>query len=468
MKKLISVLTALLVVIVGNYSLAQNEVVGDDAPVRITKPKPKAQNGANDPEVRAEAEREKIREAKEAQRLTAADLGAYVIDRKDDHVVQFQRGREIFTMISLRDLKLDADRKAAFEAAQVYAEKLILTWLRDAYSLRLQTTDDLVKQEINRLSAEELRARLSAYPNKRPSVNDILASSKDAAEAMKKLKADKKFLVEFEDLINAYDIHQQEVNQAEGIKEQAKKLIPTAALVIGSFKVPDSFLEFLKSTKLFKSVGVLLKGTINYTLVVRPWKVVRHNLDTEAVTEEYHFETIPQGWFVREMVSDKYEVRSPFSIGAGFLFGDFNKARDLNSGLMGASYTFGATNAIANGALPIPAYWDLKAGAMTGTDLKPKNAYLTLTRRFGATPLQKRFVPEAGGVFSLESIAERVKLKSETLEDIIALIEDEQPGTTLTITRGQSVIDASKEKTEELKGPAEKKTPAPIDVPAKP
>src|SRR5690606_2163606 len=151
---------------------------------------------------------------------------------------------------------------------------------------------------------------------------EIVEASSDAEDALRKLKARAKFLVSFDELISAYDNHQEEIAAERGIKNLPKKAVPSAFIFVASVKVPDQIVEAIKSIKYISGVSVLLKGHVNFTVTGRPWYVVKRNLDTNEVTTDWHVEFAPHGWVVKDIRTKSLQMNGPFRLGAGLIFGD--------------------------------------------------------------------------------------------------------------------------------------------------
>lgn len=462
MKKLVSTFAVLLAIISSNYSQA-NEV-------SIQPVKPKAQNGAQDPSVKVltEADSAKDKEKERVSRVKPQDLGIFRYNESDNQVVMFRQGNENVIMIPFRALKLNEGRKAIFEEAQIYGEKLMITWLERAINIRYPTQDEMVRQEIRRLSAAQLREILRKAPGTQPTTDEILKASRDAEEALRKLKADRKFLADFDELVAAYDDYQQNIVLPRGLKYTAQKAVPSAVLVMGSFKVPDTLIEAVKKLPVVKGLSALLKGSVNFTLALRPWVVVRQNLDTGVVSQSYHWETSPQAWITRDFTG-RFDARSPFKLGAGFILGDFTRMADLVGGTIGASYTT-PMNASFLG-LPIPSNISVQAGAIYSLN-QVKNTFIIASKQFGlAAAPRASFQGELGAMGSLESVTESIKFKPDTLSTLLKLLEDEAPGATITITKGEKFLSETAPEFS-AKHPAEKESTGEIEsqpeTPAKP
>ncbi len=421
MKLITTIFTLLTAFAIGSLAVAR--------PIGI--PPTKAINGATTATVLTEKEKEEIK------RVTDKDLRKFSEKTVDDHVVQFRRGSYVYTMIPLRDLNNQA-RKESFDVAQVFSEKLMRVWLKETLNLRYSDNSQLLESQLENLSSEQIRNLLKKNgASGMPSAREIVEASRDAEEALKRLKSRAKFLVEFDDLISAYDGHQEEIAAERGLRALPRKAVPSALIFVASVKVPDQFLELLKSVKYVSGLSALLKGHINFTVTARPWYVVKRNLDTNEVSTDWHIETAPHGWIVKDFRTKSLEMSGPFRLGAGLIFGDSDRLSDMTGGVIGGSKNFGAKSASIGGAMPVPSFYTVKFGAITSTS-SVKNMYLTLTRQFGmAAPVGNQITIDGGGVFNLSSITDRVKFAPDTLEDLLKLIEEEIPGAKVKVQGDQ-------------------------------
>lgn len=457
MKTIISIFTAVLLIVVSNYANATADVT--DTFVQL---KPRATNGAKDKGVMDSADDEDSAPVVvKSKNVTPADLNSYEEKTVDDHVVQFRRGNKLITLVPLRDFHTNAERKEAFEVSQLFAEKLMKVWLRKTLNIRYGDNQELIQSELTKLSAEQIKNAIEKKEGM-PTAREIIAASQDAADALRKLKDRSKFLVDFDDLITAYDLNQDLINEQSGATAFAKRALPSAFMFTVSFKVPDQLLAAIKSVRFVGTgLSILLKGHINFTITVRPWKRVIRDLDTGKVVTDMYYETAPHAWIIKDVRTNALNISVPVRIGAGLILGDFNRLSDLTGAVVGISKNFSPKKMIMSGALAIPSYWTVKTGVITNGK-EVKNTYLTLTRQFGhKSDVSSHITGDAGGIFNISKITDKMSLKTDSLEDLLKMIEEEVPGSTVKITRDQ--VDITIPAGTTLPAPTTETLPNPVD-----
>ena len=447
MKALISIFVALLLVLVSNYTQAQS--------LGITRPK--ATNGAKDVQADDETKKEKIR-------ITVEDFKDLSEKTMDDRVVEFRRGNEYYTMIPLRDLWFTPKRKEAFEVAQTFGDKLMKVWLQKTLNMRYGGAEEEIQREISKLSAQQILELLKKGEQNSnfPTAREIVEASNDASDAVKKLKERSKFFVEFDELITGFDKNQEELFGDRGLSSLKSKVVPTAFSFIASFKVPTHFLESLKNTKYLAGAGVLLRGSINFSVTTRPWYVVKRNLDTGEQTSSWYIESASQAWLLKDLKTDKAAVTGPLRLGVGVLWGDYDRMADIHGFVTGYSKSFNFKKTSLDGALAIPSYTNVKVGTISAAaetltkalDITNfvKNGYFMMTRQFGfQAPMGATGNWDVGGVFNLASITDRVALNQDTLEDLLKTVAEEVPGAEVIIRDDQIEILIPEEKSKNPK-----------------
>lgn len=448
MKKLISILAALLLVVLGHYADA-------------------AENGANDKSITILKDKDE-KPKKESVNVTVADFQDFSKKTLDDRVVEFRRGNEYYTMIPLRDLWATPKRKEAFEVAQTFGEKLMKVWLKKTLNMRYGDNNQLLESEMNKLSADQIREILKQTQknSSMPSAREIVAAASDAKDAVTKLKERAKFFVDFDDLINGFDQNQEEIFQLRGLQSLKSKAVPTAFTFVASFKVPTQFIEAIKQSRYLSGVSFLLKGTINFTVSTRPWYVVKRNLDTGVQTTSWYIESATQAWLLKDLKTGVGNVSGPVRLGAGLLWGDFNRMGDINGFVTGYSRNFGM-----NASSIIPSYMNISFGTISavaetltqGLDLSNfvKNGYFIMTKQFGFKAPTSAGHFDVGGVFNLATLTDRVSLNQDTLEDLLKVVSQEVPGSQVIVRKDQvEILIPGKDTKVE---PKQEISPKPID-----
>ncbi|MES2767515.1 MAG: hypothetical protein V4596_00095 [Bdellovibrionota bacterium] len=438
MKALISVFIALLIVVVSHYAHAND--------IKVTR----AQNGAKDPNVQVIKE-----DKKSSGKITPEDLKDFSTRSYDSRVLGFQRGNEFITMIPLTDLWWSKERRQIFNDSQILAEKLMKVWLEKAFSLRFDGNQSLVEQELVNFTAGEIRKKFTDKVGGMPTRSEIISAAGDARDAAKKLQDKAKFLVEFDELIDVFNKYQDDHLQDSFVKE---KLAPSAFIFVVNFKLPASFLEALPKVAYFQAIGKIINSSLNFTVTVRPWKVVSRNLNTGVITTSPYFEISAQAWALKDLKTDKHEVKGPLKLGGGLLFGNFSRMADVHGGVLGLSNSFNVKKSMLDGALTIPTHVNLSygiigavletfAGSLQLRDVL-KHGYILLTKQFGyQTPRGKMFKGEYGGVVNFNAIANRFSsFDQETLNGIIEKAL-EIPGANVMVHNNQVEISLPEEST---------------------
>lgn len=458
MKAAISIFAALLIVVVNQYAHA------DD--LKITKPKAvKATNGAQDPEVEVTT-RENPK--KQSVKISVDDFKDFSEKSLDDRVVEFRRGNEYYTMIPLSDFWFTKERKEAFEVSQTFGEKLMKVWMKKTLNLRFGQDSKEIEAELTKLTSDQIRELLKQGGKgaAMPTAREIVEAAGDAREAVLKLKDRAKFNVEFDELIRSFDQNQEEIFALRGLSSVKAKMVPKAFMFVASVKVPTSFLEALKNTRYLKGLSVLLKGSVEFTVTVRPWKVVKRNLDTGVQTTSWYLESATQTWLLKDLKTDAANVSGPLRLGAGLLWGDFDRMGDINGFVSGYSKGFNFQKTSLNGALAIPSYTNVKMGAISavaetltqGLDIANfvKNGYFMMTRQYGfQAPMGRSGHWDVGGVFNLANLTDKVTLNQDTLEELLQTVASEVPGAEVIVREDQVEIllpaDKAQEPTQEKK-----------------
>lgn len=431
MKAIISIFAALLLVVVGNYAEANEVSVATR----------KATNGANDPSVQV------IREdKKQTSKVTAADLKDFSTRSFDDRVLEFRRGDELITMVPLSDFWWSKERRAAFEASQVLAEQLMQVWLKEALGIRYGGNQAAVEQQLVNMTADQIRAK---YANGgMPTRAEIIAAAGDARDASKKLQERAKFLVEYDELIATFDKYQDD-NLADSVL--GEKLTPSAFMFVASVKLPASVVAAAEKTRIFKSLATILNSSLTFTATVRPWKVVKRNLNTGVQTTATYYETSTQAWAMKDFNTDKLAVKGPLKLGAGLLFGNFNRMANVHGGAIGGSYSFNAKKSMLAGELPIPTHWNVKYGVITAAaetltgalDIRnvAKHGYLMVTKQFGyQTPTGRMANGDIGAVVNFTAIADKFGSFDQKALDGIIEAALEIPGADVVVQDDQVEI----------------------------
>lgn len=454
MKKLISILAALLLVVVGNYAEA-------------------ADNGAFDKDVKVIKDVKIVNDEKpgktEIVKISVEDFKDFSKKTMDDRVVPFQRGNQYYTMIPLRDLWFTPKRREAFEVAQTFGEKLMKVWLKKALNIRYGDNNQLLDSEMTNLSTEQIRTILaqSQRESSMPSAKEIVAAASDAKDAVTRLKDKAKFFVDFDELINGFDQNQDEIFQLRGLQSVKSKMVPTAFSFVASFKVPAQFLEALKRTKYLSGVSFLLNGSVSFTVTVRPWYVVKRNMDTGVVTTSWYLESATQAWLLKDLKTGVATVSGPLRLGVGLIWGDFNRMGDISGVVGGYSRNFGM-----NTRSMIPSYMNVSFGAISamadtltqGLDLSNfiKNGYFFMTKQFGFKPPTSSGHLDGGFVLNLATLTDRVSLNQGTLEDLLKVVTQEVPGSQVIVRKDQIEILIPEAKQPKVE-PKPEISPKPVD-----
>ncbi len=434
MKALISVFIALLIVVVSHYAHAND--------VRVTR----SQNGAKDPNVQVIKE-----EKKSSDKITAEDLKDFATKSFDNRVLTFRRGNQLITMTPFSDFWWSPQRKQIFEDTQVLAEKLSKEWLEQAFKIRFDGSQSAVEEELMKLTASEIRKQFAGQKiGGMPTRREIINAAGDAREAAKKLKEKAKFLVEFDELVSAFDQYQDE-NLADSFL--AEKLTPSALMFISSVKLPAKILEGMRKTVYFKGLATVLDTSLTFTMTVRPWKVTKTNLDTQMTTDAAtYYETSVQAWALKNIKTDAAEMKGPLRLGLGLLFGNFSKMSNVHGAALGGSYAFNFRKSMTPGSSGIPTHNQVKLGVIGAAvetlagavDLRnvAKHGYFTYTRQFGySTPTGKKWNGDIGGIANFNAIANSFgSFDQKTINGIVETALKGTPGADVIIGKNQVEI----------------------------
>ena len=319
---------------------------------------------------------------------------------KDTHVIQFQKGHLLYTLLPVKDTVFNDKRKEAFQTSVELGKIVLKEWLMQAAKL-----SGLVKNKeealalletleiINTKSDQEIQAILKkGRIPKMPDKYQIIQESKQLSEVRDKLKQKQKDIDKLEKLVREIDGLEDEIVMPNGegfsFKKVTERLFPAAFITTVGIKMPKRDKAFNPPYSGYGPLGDsgnfflrTLNGLINLisgnsttlTFIHRPWIKHVRNLDTNEITTStadprtWHWEHSAQAWIQKdanpfEKATTNESAFPRLRAGAGILFSrDITNLSEIKGAFSGASFTKTIPSQL-NAAMPLSA--NVKVGAV--------------------------------------------------------------------------------------------------------
>lgn len=273
--------------------------------------------------------------------------------KSDKKVVHFRANQYLYTLTPLNVLWKGDLKQEAYEQAQNFASMVTKEWHVGIAEAVKQQHSGYSPSQLDKLSYEELNEKLKSGEIKL-SAYDIIEKAQSADNPDKAIKDILKSQSDIDKMLGSYNELLDSLYEANEMKPENVDAVTSVINFIKTDLPPDAFVFYIggkfpeswyraiaNSPGKVKYLAGFTLGGVNFTITVRPWRIVERNLNTGEETVSWYAEKGAQVWYLKDKaLGGLQKVDTNFRAGAGVLWGDFDKVEDLSGTFTGLSKNF--------------------------------------------------------------------------------------------------------------------------------